>query len=149
MEHGIRVATGSIEPPIRTLEKRLAELGVGVQGTRRTTRFQLAKAVDDDLAKLADIPALTSFGRFFVGHGSAARARRRNTDGDSQAGLTTLATFVDKPSVKLAVSESRSLFGRIGAQIKDFETSLSGLNAQLRSFRRGLDVTSAAILPID
>jgi autophagy-related protein 11 len=142
VEHGIRVATGSIEPPIRALEKRLAELGVEFRDTADDSALK-AKAIDDDLARLADIPALASFGRFFVGHGSAARARRRNTDGDSQAGLTTLATFVDKPSVKLAVSESRSLFGRIGAQIKDFETSLAGLNAQLEELRRGLDISQS------
>lgn len=141
LEQGVRVATTSVEAPIKAIEKRLVEITDGVKETSEDAQVKI-KALDGDLARLADIPAIGSFSKFFVGHG--ATGRKRITEGP-----TTLSAFVDRNSAKAAAAESKSMFTDFSRQIKDFGASLSNLTAQIEELKRGLDVAQSRSLTDD
>jgi autophagy-related protein 11 len=138
LESGVRVATTSVEAPIKAVEKRLVEIAGGVKETSQDVQTKI-KSLDEDLVRLEDIPALGIFSKFFVGHGAAGR--KKITDG-----ATTLSTFVDRSSAKSAVTESKSMFSKFHGQIKDFEVSLTNLTAQIDELKRGLDVAQSRSL---
>lgn len=138
LESGVRVATTSVEAPIKAVEKRLVEIAEGVKETSQDVQTKI-KSLDGDLARLEDIPALGSFSRFFVGHGAAGKKKVLD-------GMTTLSTFVDGNSAKSAVVESKSMFSKFSRQIKDFEASLTNLTAQIDELKRGLDVAQSRSL---
>jgi autophagy-related protein 11 len=147
IEKGLRIAIGSLENPLGTLEKRLSEIGNGLQDTSDETRNK-SELLDEDLARLAGIPALMQFSKFFVGHGASGRGRA-NRKSVGTEGKTTLAAFVDKESARAAVPESNTLFTKFATQVKDFGVSLNNLNLQLEELKRGLDVTQSRSLTDD
>ncbi|KAF2665619.1 hypothetical protein BT63DRAFT_428579 [Microthyrium microscopicum] len=133
VEHGIRLATTSIEGPIKSIEKKLSDFQNGLLETSRDTTAK-ANVIDVNLDKLNSVPALETFQKFFV-QGPGKGTKRK-----SVGGTTTLAAFVDHKAAEVAVAESKEIFSRFGTQIHDFETSLKNLNAQLEELKRGLDV---------
>jgi autophagy-related protein 11 len=135
LESGVRVATTSVETPIKVIEKRLVEIADGVKETSEDVQ-QKVKSLDGDLVMLGDIPALGSFSTFFIGHG--ATGKKKSLDGSA-----TLAEFVDRNSAKAAVTEAKTMFSRFNGQIGDFEVALKNLAAQIDELKRGLDVAQS------
>jgi autophagy-related protein 11 len=148
VEKGLRVAIGSLEGPLSTLDKRLGEITTGLQDTSEDAASK-AHSLDEDLARLSAIPALAPFGKFFVGHGAAGRRGGSSVRRGTLEGEATLAAFVDKDSARSAVPESRELFSRFAKQVKDYEVSVKNLKAQLEELKRGLDVTQSRSITDD
>ena len=142
IEAGVRVATASIEGPIKTIEKKLGALRTGLTETSKDTAAK-TKTLEEDLHKLTKIPALSSFESFFADREEAPSRRGKRKSVDT---VTTLSSFVDRASAKAAVPESREIFTRFNSQISDFETAIHNLNAQLEELKRGLDIAKSRSL---
>jgi len=144
VEHGVRLATTSVEAPIKSIEKTLGDFSIAL-GETSTDVLAKSKALEEHLGKLTKIPALPSFSKFFVGPGLTGHpSRRRSVDS-----AISLATLVDSNAARAAIPESRKIISTYGTQINDYETSLKNLNQQLEELRRGLDIARSRSLTED
>jgi autophagy-related protein 11 len=141
LEAGVKVATSSVEAPLKGIEKRLGAILEGMKETTGDTEQKIS-TLEADLARLQYIPALGAFAKFFLG--DSIKGRRKSLDV-----TTTLDSFVDGNSARTAVSETRSMFANFTRQTRDFDVSLRNLGAQTEELKRGLDVAQSRSLTDD
>jgi autophagy-related protein 11 len=144
VDQGLRIASLNHDGHMKTLEQRNKEARDWLNDISKDVSVN-AEALEEDLSRLLDVPAIPAFGRFFRAKDEASGSKQARKTSEA----TTLATFVDRNAAKSAVTKSRVILERYKTRVDGFEKSVKNIAAQFEELKRGMEVAQTRSLSDD